>query len=68
MNGRKEGPQLNEIIVNIKIDFTITPRVFINKWVDCSKTYGFGYQLTDGSTGIYFDDDNTTLIMSPDEM
>ncbi|RHZ84817.1 hypothetical protein Glove_74g186 [Diversispora epigaea] len=55
-------------VQSVKSDLSITPRVFINKWMDYSKKYGFGYQLTDGSTGIYFDDDNTTLIMSPDDI
>ncbi|CAG8732606.1 15128_t:CDS:2, partial [Acaulospora colombiana] len=41
------------------------PRVFVSKWMDYSNKYGLGYQLTDGSVGVYFND-KTTLVMSPD--
>ncbi|CAI2177724.1 13175_t:CDS:10 [Funneliformis geosporum] len=52
------------IICNTTGDKTLTPRVFINKWIDYSNKYGMGYQLTDGSVGVNFND-KTTLIMSP---
>ncbi|CAG8459041.1 1806_t:CDS:10 [Scutellospora calospora] len=41
-----------------------TPLVFISNWMDYTNKYGFGYQLTDGSVGVNFND-KTTLIMSP---
>ncbi|CAG8526133.1 10758_t:CDS:10 [Cetraspora pellucida] len=41
-----------------------TPIVFISKWMDYTNKYGLGYQLTDGSVGVNFND-KTTLIMSP---
>ncbi|CAG8687985.1 31675_t:CDS:10, partial [Racocetra persica] len=41
-----------------------TPLVFISKWMDYTNKYGLGYQLTDGSVGVNFND-KTTLIMSP---
>ncbi|CAG8455368.1 6572_t:CDS:10 [Diversispora eburnea] len=66
-NSQEKKKNIKDILVgnvrSVKSDLSITPRVFINKWMDYSKKYGFGYQLTDGSTGIYFDDDNTTLII-----
>ncbi|CAG8599930.1 10152_t:CDS:10, partial [Funneliformis mosseae] len=52
------------IICNTTGDKTLTPRVFVNKWIDYSNKYGMGYQLTDGSVGVNFND-KTTLIMSP---
>ncbi|KTW31812.1 uncharacterized protein T551_01073 [Pneumocystis jirovecii RU7] len=45
---------------------TITSPLFINKWVDYSNKYGLGYQLSNGSIGVYFND-STTLILSSDE-
>ena len=32
------------------------PRVFVQKWVDYSEKYGIGYCLSDGSTGVHFND------------
>ncbi|OLL24803.1 Serine/threonine-protein kinase plo1 [Neolecta irregularis DAH-3] len=40
--------------------------LFITKWVDYSNRYGLGYQLSDGSVGVYFND-STSVILSPDE-
>ncbi|KAG4306291.1 hypothetical protein PORY_000279 [Pneumocystis oryctolagi] len=45
---------------------TTTSPLFINKWVDYSNKYGLGYQLSNGSIGVYFND-STTLILSSDE-
>lgn len=33
-----------------------TNQVFVKKWVDYSTKYGLGYLLSDGTTGIYFND------------
>jgi hypothetical protein len=30
--------------------------VYVKKWVDYSSKYGLGYLLSDGTTGIYFND------------
>ena len=30
--------------------------LFISKWIDYSNKYGFGYQLSDGSVGVFFND------------
>jgi len=35
---------------------TNTIPVFINKWIDYSNKYGFGFQLSDGTVGIFFND------------
>ncbi|KAI8904820.1 PLK protein kinase, partial [Gorgonomyces haynaldii] len=41
------------------------PDVFITKWIDYSNKYGLGYQLRDGSVGVYFND-ATSIILSGD--
>lgn len=30
--------------------------LFISKWIDYSNKYGFGYQLSDHSVGVFFND------------
>jgi polo-like kinase 1 len=34
----------------------------VKKWVDYSNKYGLGYLLSDGSTGVYFND-STKIIL-----
>lgn len=34
----------------------------VKKWVDYSTKYGLGYLLSDGSTGVYFND-STKMIL-----
>ena len=41
------------------------PLVFVTSWIDYTHKYGTAYQLTDGSSGVYFND-STTMILSPD--
>jgi polo-like kinase 1 len=41
--------------------------IFISKWVDYSNKYGLGYQLTDGSVGVLFND-GTKMILAPDQL
>ena len=36
--------------------------VFVKKWVDYSSKYGLGYLLSNGTTGIYFND-STKMIL-----
>ncbi|CAG8624897.1 5083_t:CDS:10 [Ambispora gerdemannii] len=43
------------------------PAVFITKWIDYSTKFGIGYELTDGSVGMYLND-KSTLVLSPDEL
>lgn len=42
------------------------PEVFITKWIDYSNKYGVGYQLRDGSVGVYFND-ATSIILSSNQ-
>ncbi|KAA1138519.1 Cell cycle serine/threonine-protein kinase cdc5/MSD2 [Puccinia graminis f. sp. tritici] len=42
-----------------------TPGVFIQSWVDYTHKYGTAYAMTDGSSGLYFND-GTTMVMAAD--
>ncbi|ODM91618.1 Serine/threonine-protein kinase PLK1 [Orchesella cincta] len=44
---------------------SLSPMLWISKWVDYSDKYGFGYQLSDDSIGVSFND-QTKLILLPD--
>lgn len=41
--------------------------VQIHKWVDYTNKYGLGYKLSDGTTGVYFND-SSSIVLAPDEM
>jgi hypothetical protein len=36
--------------------------IHVKKWVDYSTKYGLGYLLSDGSTGVYFNDSTKIII------
>lgn len=38
--------------------------IHVKRWVDYSTKYGLGYLLSDGSTGVYFND-STKMILNP---
>jgi polo-like kinase 1 len=38
--------------------------VFVKKWIDYSSKYGLGYVLSNGSTGVFFND-STKIIQHP---
>ncbi|XP_024881540.1 serine/threonine-protein kinase polo-like, partial [Temnothorax curvispinosus] len=40
------------------------PVIWINKWMDCSDKYGFGYQLSDDSVGVMYNDGTRLIMMS----
>ena len=44
-----------------------SPDVFIIKWIDYCNKYGLGYQLCDGSVGVYFND-STSIIQAADNL
>ncbi|EDV21422.1 uncharacterized protein TRIADDRAFT_50801 [Trichoplax adhaerens] len=46
---------------------SMDPMYWISKWVDYSDKYGFGYQLTDSSHGVFFND-GARLILAPDRV
>ena len=39
--------------------------LFVSKWIDYSNKYGFGFQLSNKSVGVLFND-NTRISFSPD--
>ena len=41
------------------------PTVWVKKWVDYSSKYGLGYTLSNGSCGVYFND-NSKMIRNKD--
>lgn len=41
--------------------------VFVKKWVDYSSKYGLGYLLSNGCTGIYFNDSSKMVLHSDSE-
>lgn len=38
--------------------------IWVKKWVDYSNKYGLGYLLTNGATGVFFND-NTKIVLEP---
>lgn len=38
------------------------PEIWVKKWVDFSSKYGLGYSLTDGSTGVFFNDSSKIIL------
>jgi serine/threonine protein kinase len=49
---------MKDIVVDV-------PKIFVSKWIDYSNKYGLGYQLTNGSVGVYFND-ATSIVMAAD--
>lgn len=45
-----------------RINFSTINTVYVKKWVDYSSKYGLGYLLSDGTTGIYFNDSTKMLL------
>ena len=45
-----------------EVDTTI---LWVTKWVDYSNKYGFGFQLSNDSIGVLFND-TSKIILSPD--
>ena len=48
-----------------KIDWNFKEEPFIEQWSDYTNKYGMGYTLTNGSMGVYFND-NTKISLAPD--
>lgn len=40
------------------------PTIWVSKWVDYSDKYGFGYQLSDDTVGVMFNDTTRLMIIS----
>eukprot|EP00919_Chromeraceae_sp_WS-2016_P048115 GHVR01114018.1.p1 GENE.GHVR01114018.1~~GHVR01114018.1.p1 ORF type:complete len:154 (+),score=0.62 GHVR01114018.1:918-1379(+) len=59
----KNLPKNTESIQNLQKDKNIIhSEIHVKKWVDYSTKYGLGYLLSDGSTGVFFND-STKIIM-----
>ncbi|KAK9478716.1 kinase-like domain-containing protein [Lipomyces japonicus] len=41
--------------------------VYVSQWVDYSNKYGLGYQLSDGSSGVYFNDTTSLIVTQTEE-
>ena len=48
---KKQSLQDNKIDIGLKI-----APVFVSKWVDYTNKFGFGFQMSDGSVGVLFND------------
>ena len=47
---------------NLEKGLQLHSEIHVKKWVDYSTKYGLGYLLSDGSTGVYFND-STKIIL-----
>ena len=43
---------------------TVKSEVWVKKWVDYSSKYGLGYLLSNGTTGVFFND-SSKIILDP---
>ena len=47
---------------NQRLNLNANQTIYVKKWVDYSSKYGLGYLLSDGTTGIYFNDSTKMII------
>ena len=62
MNGTVKNKSTSINKNQIKDSLSQISTVFVKKWVDYSSKYGLGYLLSDGTTGIYFNDSSKILV------
>lgn len=55
----------HEIELPAAINFNSSDIVWVTKWVDYSNKYGFGFQLSNNSIGVFFND-TSRIIIGPD--
>ena len=48
----------------IKPKSNVKSEVWVKKWVDYSSKYGLGYLLSNGATGVFFND-SSKIILDP---
>ncbi|CAG9330164.1 unnamed protein product [Blepharisma stoltei] len=60
----KEETKQLPTIANSSQGMANAPEVWVKKWVDYSSKYGLGYLLSNGSTGVFFND-ATKVILGP---
>lgn len=51
------------IVLDESEDPAAVPMVWVSKWVDYSDKYGFGYQLSDDTIGVIFNDLTKLLLL-----
>lgn len=54
--------KIGETIKNEKANTHSHSEIHVKKWVDYSTKYGLGYLLSDGSTGVYFNDSTKIIV------
>lgn len=66
---------LSKLLYNFKINFldeiedpASTPIYWVSKWVDYSDKYGLGYQLSDNSVGVLFNDVTKIILDAAGEL
>ncbi|XP_060517415.1 serine/threonine-protein kinase polo [Cylas formicarius] len=60
----KSKPTLHKKVNDEMSDPAAQPTVWVSKWVDYSDKYGFGYQLSDESVGVMFNDTSRLILLS----
>ena len=63
LGGMQSLPNLNKG----KTTSSFKSEIWVKKWVDYSTKYGLGYLLTNGATGVFYND-STKLILDPKGM
>lgn len=64
---RSKPSRKNKVVSDEMADPSAQPVIWVSKWVDYSDKYGFGYQLSDESIGVMFND-TTKIILLPNSL
>lgn len=64
LGGMQSLPNLNKAKA---ASSSFKSEIWVKKWVDYSTKYGLGYLLTNGATGVFYND-STKLILDPKGM
>lgn len=63
----KQQSDATNVVCPVPVDVNVaSTSIWISKWVDYSNKYGLGYQLSDGSVGVLFND-STKMVLSSDQ-
>ncbi|XP_050308534.1 serine/threonine-protein kinase polo [Anthonomus grandis grandis] len=60
----KSKPTLHKKVSDEMTDPAAQPTIWVSKWVDYSDKYGFGYQLSDESVGVMFNDTTRLILLA----
>lgn len=61
-DARAETAANDEAIMDDAEDPSLAPMIWLSKWLDYSDRYGLGYQLSDKSVGVLFNDSTKLLL------